>query len=91
METEAVSARNQRVQLHADFAIAQTTNSGLMDQRSEAEAHWKSMAEATMVKTKAELDQHTATLSQNLQQVYNGTQHGFAGVVDQIKKGQRSI
>ena len=88
LETEAVSTRNQMIQLHADFAIAQTTISGLMDQRSEAEANWKSVAEATMVKTKTELDQHTATLSQNLQQVYNGAQQDVAGVVDQLKKAK---
>ena len=91
LESETVSTRNQMIQLHADFAIAQTTISGLMDQRSEAEANWKSVAEATMAKTKTELDQHTATLTQNLQQVYNGAQQGFAGVVDQLKKAKEEF
>ena len=88
LETEAFSARNQMVQIHTDFAIAQTTIASLMDQRSETEANWKSMAEATMVKTKTELDQHTAVLTQNLQQVGNGAQQGFAGVVDQFQKAK---
>ena len=91
LESETVSTRNQMVQIHADFAIAQTTIGGLMDQRNDAEANWKSMAEATMVKTKTELDQHTATLTQNLQQVYNGAQQGFAGVVDQFKKANEEF
>ena len=88
LETEAFSARNQMVQIHTDIAIAQTTIASLMDQRSETEANWKSMAEATMVKTKTELDQHTAVLTQNLQQVGNGAQQGFAGVVDQFQKAK---
>ena len=46
------------------------------------------MAGATMVKTQTELDQLTAILPQNLQQVYNGAQQGFAGVVDQLKKAK---
>ena len=91
LEAEVVSTRNQMVQIHADFAIAQTTIGGLMDQRSETEANWKSMAEATMVKTKTELDQHTAILTQNLQQVGSGVQQGFAGVVDQIKKAKEDF